>query len=172
MGVGVLVINTDKLPDSLIEGGTGSESSNVLQPEFTPDKYESGTVNVCGICGLRKGIEFVLSKTPFVIANQEMAHLRMLYQYLNKNKKVKLYTDIPTVDAFAPVLSFSVANKSSEEVAAFLNNNSVAVRAGLHCAPLAHKKMNTIENGTVRVSPSVFTKEQDIRKLIYLINKF
>ncbi len=172
MGVGVLVINSDRLPDSLIEGGTGSESSNFYQPDFTPDKYESGTVNLPGICGLKKGIDFVMSKTPFAIANQEMAYIRMLYSGLKKNNKVRLYTDIPTVEAFAPVLSFSVKSKDSEDVAMYLNRNSIAVRAGLHCAPLAHKKMNTLEKGTVRVSPSVFTKEQDIRQLIYLINKF
>lgn len=172
MGVGILVINCDKLPDSLIEGGTGSESSNMLQPDFTPDKYESGTLNVCGICGLKNGIEVVLKKSPYYIHNQEMSYIRMLYNHLKLNKKVRLYTDIPTVESFAPVLSFSIDNKSSEEVAAYLNRNSIAVRAGLHCAPLAHKKMQTIENGTVRVSPSVFTKESDIRKLIYAINKF
>lgn len=172
MGVGILVINCDKLPDSLIEGGTGSESSNLLQPDFTPDKYESGTINVSGICGLRKGIELVLKKTPFNIHNQEMSYIRMLYRYLKKNPKVKLYTDIPTAESFAPVLSFSIENKSSEEVAAFLNKNFIAVRAGLHCAPLAHKRMQTIDNGTVRVSPSIFTRETDIRKLINVINKF
>lgn len=172
MGVGVLIINNDILPDSLIEGGTGSESSNLLQPDFTPDKYESGTLNVCGICGLKKGIDIILKKTPFVIRNQEMSYIRMLYNHLKMNKKVKLYTEIPTVDSFAPVLSFSVIDKSSEEVASVLNKNSIAVRAGLHCSPLAHKKMNTIDNGTIRVSPSLFTKESDIRKLIYVLNKF
>lgn len=172
MGVGILVINNDKYPDSLIEGGTGSESINMLQPDFLPDKYESGTVNVSGICGLKKGVDIILKKTPYMILNQEMSYIRMLYRYLYKNKKVKLYTEMPTIESSAPVLSFSIIGKNSEEVAAHLNKNSVAVRAGLHCAPLAHKKMGTLSEGTVRVSPSIFTKETDIRKLAYLINNF
>lgn len=173
MGVGVLIINTDVLPDSLIEGGTGSESQNLSQPDFTPDRYESGTLNVPGICGLKRGIDFVLSKKIMNIANKEMAHIRMLYHHLSKNKNIKLYTNMPTLEYYAPVLSFSVAGKTSEQVASYLNSrHNIAVRAGLHCAPLAHKMMNTLDNGTVRVSVSDFTTVNDIKKLIYALNNF
>jgi selenocysteine lyase/cysteine desulfurase len=59
----------------------------------------------------------------------------------------------------------------SEQVASLLSDDGIAVRAGLHCAPLAHKKMNTIESGTVRISPSVFTKKKDIDFLIKCVRK-
>lgn len=171
MGVGVLVINCDTIPDSLTEGGTGSESQNLSQPDFTPDKFESGTLNVSGICGLKKGIEVVLDKTPMMISNIEMAHIRLLYSKLKTMQKIKLYTEMPTLEYYAPVLSFNVDGRSSEEVASLLNKHSIAVRAGLHCAPLAHKCKNTLDIGTVRVSPSIFTKESDINYLVKVLKK-
>lgn len=171
MGVGILVINCDTIPDSLTEGGTGSESQNLSQPDFTPDKFESGTLNVSGICGLKKGIEVVLDKTPMMISNIEMAHIRLLYSKLKTMQKIKLYTEMPTLEYYAPVLSFNVDGRSSEEVASFLNKHSIAVRAGLHCAPFAHKCKNTLDIGTVRVSPSIFTKESDINYLVKVLKK-
>lgn len=173
MGVGLLIINSEQLPDSLIEGGTGSESSNYNQPDFTPDRFESGTLNISGICGLKKGIELVLKKTPRAIAHHEMKHIVRLYKILKENNKIKLYTKTPNLATSAPVLSFSIDGVSSEDVASYLNSKfSIAVRAGLHCAPLAHKFMKTIDNGTVRVSPSIFTTDKDINTLIYAVNNF
>lgn len=171
MGVGVLVINTDVLPDTLIEGGTGSESQNLNQPDFTPDRYESGTLNVQGICGLKKGIDVILNMGVRNIHRLEMNHTTRLYDGLSRLSKVKLYTKRPVSDDFAPVLSFSVDNLDSEKVAAYLNNRyGIAVRAGLHCAPLAHRYMKTIDSGTIRVSPSIFTTNKDINTLVYAIN--
>ncbi|MBQ4129396.1 MAG: aminotransferase class V-fold PLP-dependent enzyme [Ruminococcus sp.] len=171
MGVGVLVINSDVLPESLVEGGTGSNSQDFLQPDFTPDKYESGTLNVVGICGLKNGIDFVMNKSPFVILNTEMSYIRMLYKALSKNKNIVLYSKMPTVENFVPVLSFSVKGMNSEKVASYLNSKySIAVRAGLHCSPLAHKSMKSLGEGTVRIAPSVFTTENDIKRLIFALN--
>lgn len=173
MGVGMLLINTDVLPDTLIEGGTGSESQNMNQPLFTPDRYESGTLNISGICGLKKGIDFVQAKGVDNIYLKEMKLIRNLYNLLSKNKRVKLYTDFPDLNNFVPVLSFSVNNADSETVASYLDSRYfIATRAGLHCSPLAHKFMNTIQQGTVRVSPSVFTTNYDIKVLVNAINNF
>ncbi len=170
MGVGILIVNSDVLPDTIVEGGTGSESQNYKQPDFTPDRYESGTLNIPGICGLKKGIEVVEKIGLKNIHNKEMNLILMLYNNLRKNKNIKLYTNPDTTNS-VPVLSFSVKGMSSEDVARYLNNKyNVAVRAGLHCAPLAHTFMNTTDEGVVRVSPSLFTKESDIKTLIYAIN--
>lgn len=173
MGVGMLLINTDVLPDTLIEGGTGSESQNYNQPDFTPDRFESGTLNIPGICGLCQGIKLVNSKGVANIHQHENKLINQLYSSLSKNKKITLYTKSPLDTSCAPVLSFSVNGVSSEEVASYLNAKyGIAVRAGLHCAPLAHKFMNTLDYGTVRVSPSIFTTENDIKKLIFAVNNF
>ncbi|MBE6823965.1 MAG: aminotransferase class V-fold PLP-dependent enzyme [Ruminococcaceae bacterium] len=171
MGVGLLIINTDCLPDTLFEGGTGSESQNYSQPLFTPDRYESGTLNIPGICGLKKGVEFVLNRGLDTIFMHEMNLVRYLYGELNRNDKITLYTDMPSPFMSAPVLSFSVDNMNSEKVAAYLNKNNIAVRAGLHCSPLAHKYMGTIDEGVVRISPSVFTTQNDIKTLVFALNK-
>ncbi len=173
MGIGLLLVNCDVLPDSLIEGGTGSESENFLQPTFTPDKYESGTINIPGICGLKRGLEVISKKGIDNIYRSEMKLLRKLYSGLNRLNGVKLYTDIPDFVHFAPVLSFSYKDKSSEDLASYLDSKyNIAVRAGLHCAPLAHKYMNTIENGTIRISPSIFTTENDINRLLYAVKNY
>ena len=173
MGIGLLIVNTDKLPDTLIEGGTGSESQNYNQPDFTPDRFESGTLNICGIGGLKSGIDFVLHKGIENIYNHEMKLIKLAYNGLKNNKRIKLYTSAPETVDLAPVLSFTVIGKNSEDIASYLSSKfDIAVRAGLHCSPLAHKHMGTIDEGTVRISPSVFTNEAQIKRFLYAIKNY
>ena len=172
MGVGILVINTNVIPETLIEGGTGSDSMNFQQPEFIPDRFESGTLNIPGICGLKQGVEFVQAKGIENIYNYEMKHIRNIYNAFSENKEIVLYNNFND-KLSAPVLSFSVKGKDSEKISMYLSDKyNIATRAGLHCSPLAHRFMGTTEFGTVRVSPSVFTTENDIRKLIYAVKFF
>lgn len=173
MGIGLLLINTDYVMDTLIEGGTGSVSTSLLQPQFCPDRYESGTLNIPGICGLEKGIDFVEKIGVDKIYEKEISHISNLCELLKRNKNIIIYTENPIVEYNAPVLSFSYKDTDSESLAAYLNKEySIAVRAGLHCSPLAHEYMNTKEYGTVRVSPSYFTTNKDILLFINAINKF
>lgn len=173
MGTGFLIINTDKIPDSLTEGGTGTNSQMTEQPQLLPDKFESGTPNLPGIAGLRAGIEFVNRRTSKNILSHEMRLLQRLYKELKKNKNIILYTDFPDEKHFVPLLSFNVKGRESEEVSACLNKNyGIATRSGLHCCPLAHKFMGTSDIGTVRVVPSVFTADGDINTLIFALLKF
>lgn len=166
MGTGALIINCSIIPDSLIEGGTGSSSDNYNQPQILPDKFESGTNNFIGIVGLNEGINFVKAQGIDNIYRREMEHIRNLYNMLANMNKVILYTDKPSVKYHLPVLSFNIKNLDSESTADILSSRyNIAVRAGLHCAPLAHKSKNTIEIGTVRVVPSVFTTRNDVNIL-------
>ncbi len=169
MGIGLLIINTDHMPDTLLEGGTGSESQNLNQPDFTPDRFESGTLNIPGVCGLKKGIDFVLQKGTKAIFMHEMNLITILYKMLSLNSRVIIYNK-PDMYYSAPLLAFSVCDMNSEEVAMNLNRKNIAVRAGLHCSPIAHKYMGTIDEGTVRISPSVFTTLNDIKTLVFAIN--
>lgn len=166
MGTGMLIFRDpeDKLA-TLIEGGTGTQSRSMLQPEDPPERYESGTLNVPGILGLRAGIAFVESRGPEKIWRSEMQKVGLLYDRLSKMPNVKLYTEKPQFPQYLPVLSFNIEGMSSEAVGEQLAKAGVAVRCGLHCAPLAHDKMNTVE-GTVRVSPSVFTRREEIERLV------
>lgn len=162
MGTGLLVINSDIHPESLIEGGTGSMSYEQNQPEILPDKYESGTQNLSGIAGLNEGIKFVLSRTPERIFEHEMKLAQRMYDKLSAIEDINLYTVRPIEEFFVPVISFNLSETDCEEIAMKLSENNIAVRAGLHCAPLAHKSLNTINTGTVRAVVSVFNSIGDI----------
>lgn len=168
MGTGLLIINTDKIPDSLYQGGTGSMSSDKSQPEILPDKFESGTPNLPGIAGLNEGIKFVLRKSTESVEKYEMSLAQLMYDRLERINGVKLYTKRPDSDISVPVISFNIDELDSEETASILNNKyNIAVRAGLHCAPMAHEFFQTDKSGTVRAVVSVFT---DKRQVIYFTN--
>ncbi len=176
MGTGVLIINCNTAPDSLCQGGTGSSESGYGQPQVLPDKYESGTLNLTGIVGLSAGIDFITQRKSDAILNHEMNLVRKLYDKLSYNDNVILYTQKPEVNHYTPLLSFNIKGMDSEETAHLLDKYfGIAVRAGIHCSPLAHKYMNTDSVGTVRVCPSVFTKESDINSIVngvYRLSKF
>ena len=172
MGTGVLVMRSDVKPDSLTQGGTGSFSSELRQPELLPDKYESGTPNLPGIAGLNAGVEFVLSRTPEWLDAYEMRLGQRLYDRLSGINAVRLYTARPEADTHVPVISFNIGNMDSEQVAAMLDRHQIAVRAGLHCAPLAHQSYGTQEQGTVRAVMSAFNNEKQIDTLANLVNNF
>ncbi len=172
MGTGALIINCETIPDSLVEGGTGSNSQNLVQPDILPDKFESGTPNFSGIIGLKSGIDFVNRRGPLNIYHHEIKLIKRAYNSLKSMKNVKLYTDEPNMNYYAPVLSFNIEGKDSETVSDILSTRyNIATRAGLHCAPLAHKSLGTFDIGTVRVVPSVFTTNNDINSLINAVYK-
>lgn len=162
MGTGVLITKDNRL-DTIIEGGTGTASIMLDQPNDLPEMLESGTINVPGIIGLGAGIDFVKFKGFDKIYNHEMGLVKRLYKQLKSTPGVKLYTPEPD-DNYAPVLSFNINGLNSVDSASKLNSLGFATRAGLHCAPFAHKRIGTIESGTVRICPSVFTSGQDIDK--------
>lgn len=162
MGTGMLITPHGSELDTVIEGGTGTNSVSLFQPETMPDRMESGTQNMPGIAGLRAGIEFVKNRSPEKIYRHEMELVRSLYQRLSGIKGIHLYTPEPVEPYFAPVLSFNVEDVPSEVIAQKLNQKGIAVRAGLHCAPSAHECMGTIEQGTVRVCPSAFSNMNEI----------
>lgn len=172
MGIGVLIINTDFIPKPLKEGGTGSSSLSLEQSEFLPDRFESGTPNLPGICGLGAGVDFISKKGRENIFRHEMGFISALHNELEKNKRIVLYTGKPDLQHYVPVLSFNVKGKGSEEAAAELNRRfKIAVRAGLHCSPLAHISYGTENIGTVRVCPSVFTDRSSADFLINALKK-
>lgn len=173
MGVGMLITAEGEKLGTLIEGGTGSNSAVLEQPTIMPDRFESGTQNLPAISGLRAGIEFVDAITPEKIHAHEIKLLSNLYDRLQENKRVKLYTPRPNNKISGGVLSFNIKDTDSETVADYLNTRyGIAVRAGLHCAPLAHQHFGTETQGAVRVSPSYFTTVREITTLSQAINSY
>lgn len=176
MGTGLLLINTNTIPESLYQGGTGSSTLDLKEPTILPDKFESGTVNVMGFAGLSKGIDFVKSKGTQIIYNHEIKLIRKLYNALKTLKNVDLYTEIPDTDHYVPLLSFNIKDMDADVAGNILDKKyGVCVRTGFHCSPLAHKYMGTGEKGTIRVCPSAFTAERDIDYLVnavYVISSY
>ncbi len=162
-GTGILLVLSDRLQRTLLQGGTGSLSAQLQQPDFLPDRWESGTLNVPGIAGLTEGIRFVLRRG----AGQILRHEKLLLHTL-----VEALQSVPDTQVFAAeneglqcgVLSFRHRQLSSESIAERLAEQGVCVRAGLHCAPLAHQNAGTEETGTVRVSLGAFNTLGEVRR--------
>lgn len=171
MGTGMLITDKGEGLQTLIEGGTGTQSQDFSQPATMPERMESGTVNLPGIAGLRAGLEFVKQKKPQTIMKHEMRLITGLYDRLSTMRNVELYMPRPDEKHFAPLLSFNIKGKESEEVAAILNRRGIATRAGLHCAPTAHSFAGTLERGAVRVCPSVFSTPSEIDMLCMAVRK-
>ena len=171
MGTGVLIA-TRKIENTIIEGGTGSDSLNLKQPEIMPEMLESGTTNLPGIFGISAGLNFLKKKKISQIYQHEIQLIQTLYKRLKHMENIVLYTPYPAFESFAPVLSFNMLGVPSDECSAHLNKYGIFTRAGLHCAPLAHKKLGTAQNGTVRVSPGYFNNKNEIVSLIECIRNF
>lgn len=167
MGSGILL--TDKAVDPLVYGGTGSSSLSYSQPLDKPDGLESGTANVAGIVSILAGIEFIEKIGIEKLEKDEYKKTLYLYNALKNNNKIILYTEYN--QRYTPLISFNIKDVDSETVGGYLSRKNIAVRCGIHCAPLAHKKMNS-QNGTVRISPSCFTSYQDLDYFVKNIRNF
>lgn len=161
MGTGMLLCREAASLPPLMYGGTGSHSLSLLQPEELPDRLESGTPNTSGICGIGAGIDFVCSKGRETIYSHEIRCLQHVYDRLVQCEKVRVYTPRPQMGETVPVLSVNVEDIPSERLAELLDEKGIAVRAGLHCAPMAHRHFGTLEQGTVRLAPSAFSTEDE-----------
>ena len=144
MGTGLLLCG--RLPKPLMAGGTGSESQNQEMPDFLPDRGEAGTPNVAGIAGLAAGINTVRRLGLSRIAGREHREAVRCSEGLKK-----LGFTVFSGENQGGTVSF-LPPMDCEEAASILGSRGIAVRAGLHCAPLAHESAGTLETGTVRIS--------------------
>ncbi|MGI5935255.1 MAG: aminotransferase class V-fold PLP-dependent enzyme [Oscillospiraceae bacterium] len=160
-GTGVLLCRGNGEP--LLHGGTGSNSAIPDMPDFLPDRLEAGTHNITGIAGLLAGVRYVMRKTPSAILEHERRLCVLMADRLEKIPGVRVYrADNPKLQS--GVFSVTVNGISCEAIAEALGEREVAVRAGLHCAPTAHRTAGTIETGTVRFSFSPFNTVADVEK--------
>lgn len=170
MGTGILIALGD-IPDTVLEGGTGSMSISYEQPIDYPERFESGTVNVPGIMGISAGIDFVKSKGIDRIYRHETELMQYIYDGLKGINGVVLYTVRPELGRYVPTLSFNVRGLDSATLAAILAKDGIATRAGLHCAPMAHRRLGTVDIGTVRLCCSVFNNQSQADKLLSCVKK-
>jgi len=151
----------------LRQGGTGSQSESVYQPEDFPDRFESGTLNLSGIAGLLQGVRTVLERQE-----ETAAHEAQLSEFFLSG-----LAEIPGAVSYSPehpslgVVCFNLENRRSGEVSDALNHFGIAVRSGLHCAPLMHRHLDTLDTGTVRVSPGMFNTRRDMETLLSVLKR-
>jgi cysteine desulfurase family protein len=164
-GTGGLFIRggLEKKIEPLMRGGTGSHSEFEDQPDFMPDKYESGTPNTIGLAGLRAGIAFIGKQTVEAIRKKKaLLTQRFIDQLKEMQDDVTVYGHQDSSKQTA-VVSFNLKNVTSSDAALYFEEKwGIMCRPGLHCAPSAHKTIGTFPRGTVRFSFGFFHTEEDI----------
>lgn len=161
MGTGGLYVGKEILLHPIKQGGTGSFSQDFVQPELLPDALESGTPNGPGIIGLGEGLAFLEQTGIGAIHQKEMALFHRMKDGLHGVEGITLYG--PLDERQGPVLSLNIEGMDSAEVAWHLDEKyEIQVRPGLHCAPLAHRTLGTIDTGAVRFSFSYFNTEEEV----------
>ncbi len=161
-GTGILYAADHVQITPLLQGGTGSHSSSEEQPEGFPEGFESGTHNLPGIAGLGAGVEYILERGVESIAADERQLTEQIARTLGALAGITLYG--PAVpECRGAVLSFTIRGIDPSRLATDLDqHHDIAVRAGLHCAPRAHRTIGTFPHGTLRVSPGLFTSREDV----------
>lgn len=165
MGTGLLITSKGEGLSTIVEGGTGSNSVSFDQPDFMPDRMESGTLNAPGIAGLRAGINFIRRTGMDRIRQHEERLMRQLYDGLAAMPGIVLYTPRPET-GYVPVVGFNIGTMSSVDAVTRLDRLGFALRGGLHCAPAAHRKFGTLEQGMIRAGIGAFNTNAEIRALL------
>ena len=148
--------------DPLITGGTGSASEKEEHPEFMPDRFEAGTLNACGLAGLTEGIKRISSPGIDSLLQRKRALVSRLVNGLTRIEGVEIQGDPLNVNSVS-VVSMTSKEISCSTLAQGLDERfGIACRAGLHCAPAAHRTLGTFPEGTLRLSPGIFNTPDEM----------
>ncbi len=165
-GTGGLCVAEGWKPRTLIFGGTGSRSEQPTQPDFFPDCLEAGTLNAHGLVGLGAGVRFILEKGVDEIRDHELSLNRLMWEGLNSLPRVKVYGP-EEPEARVGIFSVTFDSLSPPEATEILDREyGICARSGLHCSPLSHRTLGTLDTGTLRFGTSYFNKEGDVRYLV------
>ena len=161
-GTGGLYVRPGLTIRPLVVGGSGVHSFDERHPAQMPTALEAGTLNVPGLAGLCAGVQWILGQGVETLFAKEAALARLFYQSIRELPGVTVYGD-PEMALRAPIISLNLDGEDSARVADLLwEDYGICVRAGAHCAPLMHKALGTVEQGTVRFSFSHFNTEQEV----------
>ncbi len=164
-GCGFAIFKDSIRAHTIIEGGSGSDSLLPYMPSRLPEGYEAGTLSVPAIASLDAGIKLIEGVGIEEIRETEEYLGAILREGISEIKSSVLYP------SYGSVACFNLAKITASDVAHRLNEGGFAVRAGLHCAPLAHKKLGTLNIGTVRASLSAFNTKREIHAFLYRLSK-
>lgn len=169
MGTGFLYVKEGTQLNTLMEGGTGTNSKELSQPMDLPERYESGTLNAPGIIGLGYSAKLIREIGVENIRLHEHELIKVLGDALRDMKNVRVYGP-KDCNKKTGVLAFNINNMNCEEVCQRLGSNyGIAGRGGFHCAGLAHKTIGTYDTGAVRLSVGPYNTKQDIKQAIRAI---
>jgi len=169
-GTGILYIGDNIKVKSLLEGGTGSKSEYIYQPEILPDMHESGTLNTPGIVGLGAGILYIKEYGIDRIRKHKDMLIRRLYEGIHHLKNIHIYSDISNNSG---IMAINFSGVDSNEISYVLDKvYDIKVRAGLHCAPMAHDTLGTRNlGGVVRFSVGIFNTEEEIDEVVKAVTE-
>ena len=163
-GISGFIMNPSiKLP-AVIFGGTGYESANQDMPESIPEKYEMGTLNISGVAGLNAALDWIQKTTIEEIKNTEAHNRKKLIDLLEEYEFIRIVGNEPGRE-YVGIVSCLIDDISSDSAGSVFEQQGIALRTGLHCAPLAHQFIGTYPAGTIRFSVNYFTSEQDFEEL-------
>lgn len=166
MGAGMLISSGDARYRTVIEGGAGISSLDEGMPDVLPERLEAGTLPTPAIAALNAGMEFVSAIGEDTIHSAEERLARRLVKGLSNLDRIKLRGDHG-----GSVVSFTVDGISPDKVGAWLNERGICVRAGYHCAPLAHRTVGSYDTGSVRVGLSYFNTAAEIDATIAALSE-
>ena len=172
-GIGGFAIAPElvELVDPLMAGGTGSLSESEEQPSYLPDKYEAGTINLPGIAGLNAALRFINQESLENIRQKETTLTSVLHEGLGNLSDLRVIGPDDVADKTA-IVSVDCRGLDNAQVAFSLNKQyGIRTRCGLHCAPSAHKTLNTFPQGTVRFSPGYFNTKKEMDYTISSMQK-
>ncbi|WP_416148055.1 aminotransferase class V-fold PLP-dependent enzyme [Salipaludibacillus sp. HK11] len=170
-GVGVLLVKNHVTLRPISVGGTGSYSEDRKQPKVWPEGWESGTLNTPGIAGLLKGMEEVEKKGLSKIFEHEKMLAFRTINGLTKVEGVRIIGPKGEEDRLG-VVAFFIEGIDGQEIAMILDQHyDIAVRAGLHCAPMTHDLYETTDKGVIRVSFGLYNTESEVDKFLVAINE-
>jgi selenocysteine lyase/cysteine desulfurase len=163
-GTGLLAVAPQVRLHPLLAGGTGGSSDQDQQPDGFPEGFEAGTHNLPGIAGLKAGIEFLTTTGVAAVAAREREQGRCLREQLAHLPGSRLYGPADS-EKHLGLLSITVDGWDASALAFTLDREyAIAVRAGLHCAPRAHRTIGTHPDGTLRISPGWFTTVDELHQ--------
>ena len=163
-GIGGFVMNSAVKLEPILFGGTGFDSANQDLPSSLPERFEVGTLNILGVAGLNAALKWIGNRTLEKIFREEQICRRRLIEILSAYDFLEVVGNVAGRD-YVGIVSCVMTGVASDSAGNIFSERGIAVRAGLQCAPLAHKFLGTFPAGTIRFSVNCLTSDEDFSEL-------